>query len=53
MKAVLIHKHGGPEALSYEEIPDPSCQNPQDILIQMKAMSINHLDLWVREGIPG
>ena len=52
MKAVRIHKHGGPEVLHYEEIPDPTCGN-QDVLVQMKASSINHLDIWVRQGIPG
>ena len=52
MKAVRIHKHGGPEVLQYEEIPDPTCGN-QDVLVQMKASSINHLDIWVRQGIPG
>ncbi|MDP2599354.1 MAG: zinc-binding dehydrogenase [Deltaproteobacteria bacterium] len=52
MKAVRIHKHGGPEVLQYEEIPEPSVGN-QDVLVQMKAASVNHLDVWVRQGIPG
>ncbi len=52
MKGVQIHKHGGPEVLQYEEMADPSCGN-QDVLVQMKASSINHLDVWVRQGIPG
>ena len=52
MKAVRIHQHGGPEVLKFEEVPDPSCGN-QDVLVQLKAASINHLDIWARQGIPG
>lgn len=53
MKAVRVHKHGGPEVLKLEEIPDPICCQPNDVLVQLKASSINHLDLWVRRGLPG
>lgn len=53
MKAVRIHQQGGPEVLKYEETPDPICKNSHDVLIKLKAASINHLDLWVRQGIPG
>ena len=52
MKAVQIHQHGGPEVLKYEEVADPICGSG-DVLVQLKAASINHLDLWVRQGIPG
>ncbi|MBI5299561.1 MAG: zinc-binding dehydrogenase [Deltaproteobacteria bacterium] len=52
MKAVCIHQHGGPEVLKYEDIPDPVCGS-EDVLVQLKATSINHLDIWVRQGIPG
>ncbi len=53
MKADRIHKHGGPEVLKYEEVPDPVCKNSNDILVKLKAASVNHLDLWVRQGLPG
>lgn len=53
MKAVRVHQHGGPEVLKYEEIPDPTCGNSHDVLIRLRATSINHLDIWVRRGIPG
>lgn len=53
MKAVRIHQHGGPEVLKVEEAPDPRIKNGQDILVQLKATSINHLDLWMRQGLPG
>jgi len=52
MKAVRIHQFGGPEVLTYEDIPDPQLRKDQ-ILVRVKAYSLNHLDLWVREGLPG
>ena len=52
MKAVRIHQFGGPEVLRYEDAPDPKPRKDQ-ILIRVKACALNHLDLWVRQGIPG
>jgi NADPH:quinone reductase-like Zn-dependent oxidoreductase len=52
MKAVRIHQFGGPEVLTYEEIPDPQLRKDQ-VLVRVKACSLNHLDLWVRGGLPG
>ena len=52
MKAVRIHQFGGPEVLDYEDIPDPQLRKDQ-VLIRVKACSLNHLDLWVRNGLPG
>ena len=52
MKAVRIHEHGGPEVLTWDEMEAPSCP-PGKILLEVKAASINHLDLWVRKGFPG
>jgi NADPH:quinone reductase-like Zn-dependent oxidoreductase len=52
MKAVRIHQFGGPEALTYEEIPNPQLRKDQ-VLVRVKACSLNHLDLWVRGGLPG
>jgi NADPH:quinone reductase-like Zn-dependent oxidoreductase len=49
VKAVLFREHGGPEKLSYEELPVPKL-GPQDVLIRVKACALNHLDLWVRQG---
>ncbi|NOZ09101.1 MAG: zinc-binding dehydrogenase [FCB group bacterium] len=52
MKAVRIHEHGGPEVLRVDEVPKPVC--PEDkVLVQIKAAALNHLDLWIRNGIPG
>src|SRR4051794_35734030 len=52
MKAVRIHQFGGPEVLTYEDIPDPQLRKDQ-VLVRVKACSLNHLDLWVRQGLPG
>jgi NADPH:quinone reductase-like Zn-dependent oxidoreductase len=51
MKAIRIHEDGGPEVLRYEEAPDPE-PGPDDVLIRLRAASLNRLDLWVRRGLP-
>ena len=52
MKAIRIHEFGGPEVLRYEDVPDPQPRKDQ-ILVRVKACAMNHLDLWVRKGLPG
>src|ERR1700758_1525430 len=52
MKGVRIHQFGGPEVLSYEDIPDPQPRKDQ-VLVRVRACSLNHLDIWVRKGLPG
>jgi NADPH:quinone reductase-like Zn-dependent oxidoreductase len=52
MKAVRIHEFGGPEVLRYEDIPDPKPRKDQ-VLVRVKACALNHLDLWIRKGLPG
>jgi NADPH:quinone reductase-like Zn-dependent oxidoreductase len=52
MKAVRFHQHGGPEVLRYEDIPEPEIR-ADEALIRVRACSVNHLDLFVRGGIPG
>src|SRR5208282_4853349 len=52
MKAVRIHQFGGPEVLTYEEVPDPEPRKDQ-VLVRIKACALNHLDVWVRKGLPG
>jgi len=49
--AVRIHEDGGPEVLRYEEVDDPVA-GPGDVLVSLRAASLNHLDLWVRKGLP-
>jgi NADPH:quinone reductase-like Zn-dependent oxidoreductase len=51
MKAVRFHHHGGPEVLRYEDAPDPDLE-AGDVLVRVRACALNHLDLWVRGGLP-
>jgi NADPH:quinone reductase-like Zn-dependent oxidoreductase len=52
MKAARIHQHGGPEVLVYEDAPEPTLK-PDQVLVRVRACALNHLDLFVRAGIPG
>jgi len=52
MKAVVINQHGGPEVLDYTELPDPEIDE-NEVLVSIKACALNHLDVWVRKGLPG
>jgi NADPH:quinone reductase-like Zn-dependent oxidoreductase len=51
MKAVRIHEDGGPEVLRYEDAPDPE-PGEGEVLVELRAASLNHLDVWVRKGLP-
>jgi NADPH:quinone reductase-like Zn-dependent oxidoreductase len=51
MKAIRIHEDGGPEVLRYEDAPDPE-PGPGEVLVRLRAGSLNHLDLWIRKGLP-
>lgn len=51
MKAVRIHEDGGPDVLRYEDVPDPA-PGPGEVLVSLRAAGINHLDVWVRKGMP-
>jgi len=51
MRAMAMRAHGGPEVLKLEELPDPEA-GPGQVLIQVKAVALNHLDIWVRRGWP-
>ena len=51
MKAIRIHEDGGPEVLRYEDAPDPVPGTGQ-VLIELRAASLNHLDVWIRKGLP-
>ena len=52
MKAVRFHEFGGPEVLKYEDVPEPQLRKDQ-VLIRVRACALNHLDLWIRKGLPG
>jgi NADPH:quinone reductase-like Zn-dependent oxidoreductase len=51
VKAIRIHEDGGPEVLRYEDAPDPE-PKPGEVLVSLRAASLNHLDIWVRKGLP-
>ena len=52
MKAIRIYEHGGKEVLRIDELEKPQ-PGPDEILIRVKRAALNHLDIWVRKGIPG
>src|ERR1700686_4500596 len=51
MKAILFQKHGGPEVLQYTDAPTPSIR-ANEVRVRVRACALNHLDLWVRGGLP-
>jgi NADPH:quinone reductase-like Zn-dependent oxidoreductase len=51
VKAIRIHEDGGPEVLRYEDAPEPE-PTPGDVLVSLRAASLNHLDVWIRKGLP-
>lgn len=52
MKAVRIHEFGGPEVLKFEDVPEPQLRKDQ-VLVKVQAVALNHLDLFIRKGLPG
>src|SRR4029450_2242896 len=51
MKAIRIHEDGGPDVLRYEDAPEPEPRSGE-VLVRLRAASLNHLDLWIRKGLP-
>jgi len=51
VKAIRIHEDGGPEVLRYEDVPDPEAREGE-VLVELRAASLNHLDVWIRKGLP-
>jgi NADPH:quinone reductase-like Zn-dependent oxidoreductase len=52
MKAVVFHEHGGPDVLIHTDVADPTIKQ-NEVLVEVKACALNHLDVWVRGGLPG
>jgi len=52
VKALAFNEHGGLDKLRYQDVPDPTV-GPGDVLVRVRACALNHLDLFVREGLPG
>lgn len=52
MKATIFRQHGGPEVLEYTDVPEPSIR-ANEVLVEVKACGLNHLDIFIRKGMPG
>ncbi len=52
MKAVVFNEHGGTEVLRYTDAPDPR-HKANEVLVEVRACALNHLDVWTRAGLPG
>ena len=52
MKAAIFRQHGGPEVLEYTDVPEPAIR-ANEVLVEVKACALNHLDIWARKGLPG
>jgi NADPH:quinone reductase-like Zn-dependent oxidoreductase len=52
VKASIFKQHGGPEVLEYADVPEPSIR-ANEVLVEVKACALNHLDIFVRGGLPG
>jgi NADPH:quinone reductase-like Zn-dependent oxidoreductase len=52
MKAVVFNEHGGPDVLRFTDVPEPSIK-ANEVLVEVRACALNHLDVWVRGGLPG
>jgi NADPH:quinone reductase-like Zn-dependent oxidoreductase len=52
MKAIVIREHGGTEKLEWADVATPTA-TPGMAVVAVRAVALNHLDLWVRRGVPG
>jgi NADPH:quinone reductase-like Zn-dependent oxidoreductase len=52
VKAIVFRRHGGPDVLELTDLPDPT-PGPGEVVVRVEACALNHLDLWVRGGLPG
>jgi alcohol dehydrogenase len=52
MRAAVIHEHGGRDKVVLEDVPRPR-PGPNEIVVAVKACALNHLDIFVRRGMPG
>jgi NADPH:quinone reductase-like Zn-dependent oxidoreductase len=51
LKAIMFRQHGGPEVLQFIDVADPE-PRAYEVLVRVRACALNHLDLWVRRGLP-
>lgn len=51
MKAAIFHEYGGPEVVRIEQVERPE-PGPGEVRVRVRAAALNHLDVWVRRGLP-
>lgn len=51
MRAMVLREHGGPDVIQLEQVADP-VPGPGEVRVRIRAVALNHLDLWVRRGGP-
>jgi NADPH:quinone reductase-like Zn-dependent oxidoreductase len=51
MRAALFRRHGGPEVLEIADVPVPT-PGPGEVQVRVSAAALNHIDLWLRQGLP-
>jgi NADPH:quinone reductase-like Zn-dependent oxidoreductase len=51
MQAMVLRAHGGPEVLNREEVEAPE-PGPREVRVRVRAVAMNHMDIWVRRGLP-
>jgi NADPH:quinone reductase-like Zn-dependent oxidoreductase len=53
LKAVRMHGYGAVEQLFYENVADPRLSLPNEVIVKLRAASLNHIDIWNRLGATG
>ncbi len=52
MRALRVSRHGGPEVIELVDLPTPE-PGPGEVRVRVTHVGLNHLDVWVRRGVPG
>jgi NADPH:quinone reductase-like Zn-dependent oxidoreductase len=52
MKATIFRQHGGADVLEYADVDEPRIR-ADEVLVEVRACALNHLDVWARKGLPG
>jgi len=53
MRALVLTEHGGIDRLKVENLPMPEIRSPDQVRLAVRAAALNHLDLFILEGLPG
>src|SRR5882724_6296025 len=49
MKAIRVHKFGGPEVLQLDDVPDPK-PGPGEVVVRVRAAGVNPVDAYIHSG---